>query len=78
MGSHFISLAKLLFRKIARMLAIERFITYDTIMHSENKLRKDIVILVTGARGFVGQSLVPLLIEHGHSVRCLMQSEFEY
>ena len=59
------------------MLTIERFITYDTIMHSENKLRKDIVILVTGARGFVGQSLVPLLIEHGHSVRCLMQSEFE-
>ena len=35
------------------------------------------MILITGAKGFVGQSLVPLLIEHGYKVRCLMQPESE-
>ncbi|MDP6771338.1 MAG: NAD-dependent epimerase/dehydratase family protein [Anaerolineales bacterium] len=36
------------------------------------------MILVTGTRGFVGQSLVPLLIEHGHVVRSLSQSMLEH
>ncbi|MBS60399.1 MAG: hypothetical protein CL606_03705 [Anaerolineaceae bacterium] len=35
------------------------------------------MILVTGTRGFVGKSLVPLLDDNGHSVRCLAQSRFE-
>jgi len=31
-------------------------------------------ILLTGATGYVGKSLLPLLIEQGHEVRCLVRS----
>ena len=32
------------------------------------------MILITGTRGFVGRSLVPLLNDNGYSVRCLVHS----
>ena len=35
------------------------------------------MILITGTRGFVGKSLVPLLNDKGYSVRCLVHSVLE-
>lgn len=35
------------------------------------------MILITGTRGFVGKSLVPLLNDNGYSVRCLVHSVLE-
>ncbi len=36
------------------------------------------MILVTGATGFLGHNLIPLLVEHGHRVRALVRPTSDY